>query len=108
MYFYISIAFVVFLCSIASFFYQTERSSKLVKESLTKNGIDFMRSEAIKKKLGYRINGESLVNYQLYVKCGRWLYRANDGKSGALQDLIQERGLQGNTKPFKAQFGSFY
>ena len=108
MYFYTSIAFVVLFLSIASLCYQAEQSSKLLKESLTKNGIDFIRSCEIKKKLGYRINGESLVNYQFYVKGGRWLYRANDGKSGTLQELIKERGLQGNTKPFKAQFGSFY
>ena len=108
MYFYTSIAFVVLLFSIASLFYQAEQISKLLKENFTKNGIDVMQSEAIKKQLGYRIYGQHLVNYQFCVKRGRWLYRANDGKSSTLQELIQERGLQGNTKPFKAQFGSFY
>ena len=108
MYFHASIAVVVSLCSIAILFYRAEQSSKRLKENLTKNGINFMRSERLKQKLGYRINGESLVNYQFYVKGGRWFYRANNGKSGTLQELIQERGLQGNTKPFKAQFGSFY
>ena len=108
MYFYTSIAFIVLIFSIASVSYQAEQISKLLKGNLTKNGIDFMRSCEIKKKLGYRINGESLVNYQFYVKGGRWLYKAPDGKSGTLQELIKERGLQGNTKPFKAQFGRFY